>query len=314
MKRILLPGIGGVVLAVLMTPSLNAQQCFGNSDIIGPYAFAGYRNVFVGVPSTAPGTTGTVTTTPIGQLLNGVTGAGPFSAVGVVLADGQGNFFAQPSGTTGAGFQQLVGTYSANRDCTVTVTFNNVASTTGGTGSTATTNAVTFEGIELDRGNEIDLVQANATNPGAVLTLRRTFQNGGCTNATLTGTLGLIGQAFLTSTAAPGTGGPVGGVGSDTAVTPEPIIGRLVTTGNGIFGVDALSSNPALPNRQLTGTYTVNPDCTGTMTIVTKDGVARAAKFVITRPAGSCQNPGQVRPEVLFGFSDTGVSGVGSAR
>ena len=49
--------------------------------------------------------------------------------------------------------------------------------------------------------------------------------------------------------------------------TAVPLFGRLVSNGDGIFGFDALGQGSALPGRQLSGTYTVNPDCTGTQLI-----------------------------------------------
>ena len=67
----------------------------------------------------------------------------------------------------------------------------------------------------------------------------------GCTNASLRGTYSHIGTGFVTA-------GPLAGVGTDTF------------DGNGGFTTTArLSVNGNLVSATATGTYKVNPDCTG---------------------------------------------------
>jgi hypothetical protein len=71
----------------------------------------------------------------------------------------------------------------------------------------------------------------------------------GCTNASLRGTYSHIGTGFVTA-------GPLAGVGTDTF------------DGNGGFTTTArLSVNGNIVSSTATGTYKVNPDCTGTYTI-----------------------------------------------
>jgi hypothetical protein len=228
----------------------------------------------------------------------------PFSTVGRIYADGNGHFLASAGTSTNV----QIGTYSVSTDCTIAVTVTDKFATPPATppGTPASTPAsATFEGVVLDRGNQIELLQPAASANGAVLSLRRVYQNSGCTNATLGGTFGIATQAFLTGTDTTGT----------SSLTLLPVTGRLTSSGNGLFGVKAAGDTSPLKGRQLAGTYTVNSDCTGTMQIVTADGVARNASFVITRPSsGVCQVPGFARPEILFGFTDPGVSGFGSAR
>jgi hypothetical protein len=306
MKKLILPGIAGALLLTLLSPQLNAQVCFGNSDVVGPYAFAGSRSVFVPVPATPPGTNGTGTTnpfssTPVGNLLSGVSSALPFSTVGRIYADGNGHLLASAGTLTNA----QIGTYSVSTDCTISVTLIDKFATAPAGTPASTSASATFDGIVLDRGNQIELLQPAAAANGAVLSLRRVYQNSGCTNATLGGTFGIATQAFLTGTDTTGT----------SSLTLLPVTGRLTSSGNGLFGVKATGDTSPLKGRQLAGTYTVNSDCTGTMQIVTADGVTRNASFVITRPSsGACQVPGFARPEILFGFTDPGVSGFGSAR
>ena len=62
MKRLILSGLGGALMLVLI-PTLDAQVCSGNSNVVGPYAFAGSRLVFVGAPPATPGTGSTGGTT-----------------------------------------------------------------------------------------------------------------------------------------------------------------------------------------------------------------------------------------------------------
>ena len=200
--------------------------------------------------STTTGSTGTpvVSNTPIGSLVGGVTGLSPFAVVGRVAADGAGNLFAAPTAT---GTPHQVGTYTVNPDCTITVSLNDVfvgisiappgtsGATSGnstGTGSgssgsssgsgmssgsssspsansaTTTPVSVQFEGLIFDQGAQIDLRQAGASDTSAAVTLQRVFQFGGCTDATLTGTFGLVSQ--ITSTAS--TGGTGGGTTGNT--------------------------------------------------------------------------------------------------
>ena len=72
----------------------------------------------------------------------------------------------------------------------------------------------------------------------------------GCTNASLRGTFSHIGTGFITAV------GPFAGVGTD------------IFDGNGgITGTASLSINGNIVSGTETGTYKVNPDCTGTYTI-----------------------------------------------
>ena len=74
--------------------------------------------------------------------------------------------------------------------------------------------------------------------------------NKGCTNASLKGTFSHMGTGFITG------GGPFAGVSTDTF------------DGNGgITGTGSLSVNGNIVPVTATGTYKVNPDCTGTYTI-----------------------------------------------
>src|SRR5215831_5706666 len=76
----------------------------------------------------------------------------------------------------------------------------------------------------------------------------------GCTNASLKATFSHIGTRFIT--APPTKAGPLAGVGTDT-----------FDRNGGITSTGRLSVNGNIVPVTATGTYKVNPDCTGTYTI-----------------------------------------------
>jgi uncharacterized protein YdeI (BOF family) len=92
----------------------------------------------------------------------------------------------------------------------------------------------------------------------------------GCSNATLKGTFA---YTITGSTSAPPPfGGPIAGVGKQTA------------DGNGhVSGTQTVSVNGNILRQTYTGTYTVNPDCTGSITLVVDipPGLVTHSDFVI---------------------------------
>ena len=108
--------------------------------------------------------------------------------------------------------------------------------------------------------------------------------NKGCSNSSLKGTFAHMATGFVT--APPAMAGPFAGVGTDTF------------DGNGgITGAATLSINGNIVPLTETGTYKVNPDCTGTYT-VTSQGGTTIASFVITDGGNEiqaiCTDPGIV--------------------
>ena len=102
----------------------------------------------------------------------------------------------------------------------------------------------------------------------------------GCTNASLKGTFSHVGTGFITGV------GPLAGAGTDTF------------DGNGgITGTASLSINGTIVSLTETGTYKVNPDCTGTYTVSSAGG-STTAFFVIddggNEVKGVCTDPGIV--------------------
>lgn len=107
--------------------------------------------------------------------------------------------------------------------------------------------------------------------------------NKGCSNASLKGTFAHVATGFLT--APPAMAGPFAGAGTDTF------------DGNGGFtGTATLSLNGNIVSATETGTYKVNPDCTGTYTVPGPGGTT--VFFVIADSGnefhGVCADPGVV--------------------
>jgi hypothetical protein len=81
-------------------------------------------------------------------------------------------------------------------------------------------------------------------------------ENRGCSNATLRGSFGYTASGTLLPTAVPA---PLAG--------PFGEIGRQTFDGNGNTTATAtINANGNIVNVTIEGTYTVNPDCTGSMT------------------------------------------------
>ncbi len=341
------------VAGMLLTAgSSEARVCEGNAAIQGPFGFSASRfglvgsplaftGAFTGTAVTPPGTTtGTGTGTGTGQtgtatsnlpplastgaggLVTGAATSEPFARTGLLFADGIGGLFLDSAQL------QAIGTYSVNPDCSVAVSLNNAfafgATTSGGTGAgtgtgtggtqtgtgtTGTTAAltapstVTFDGVIVDGGEEIDLVQTGSVG-GTTMTWRKTA--GICSNNDLFGDFGIVGNATAVTT---GTSG--------LAFTPFAIAGRLQTDGLGNLTTDAFSIATANPTQVLTGTYTVNPDCTGTAQV---SGSSSGLDFVVVREfTVGTRVPGAqatviAQPVMLFDLTGRGVVGSGSAK
>jgi len=189
----------------------------------------------------------------------------PLVQVGHLAFDGNGNVSGAHDTSLGG---QLIphfdsGTYTVNSDCT--------------TGTIALANGFTMNIVITSGGQEIKFVSAT---------------NGGVTP----GTLRLMGTSCSAST----LGGNSYGYASDGLVTPGngngfPRVGGYVPfadAGQIWFGVDGSISGVdnanfggvVTPGQPITGTYSVNPDCTGTTTMAIA-GVDSSWHFVILQSA-----------------------------
>lgn len=111
-------------------------------------------------------------------------------------------------------------------------------------------------------------------------------QNKACSNASLHGIFADKDTGFITSP--PALAGPFAGVNVET------FDGNGTLTGHGM-----VSLNGEIAPQSYTGTYTVNPDCTGTYTIeISPFGLTTHAFFVITDGGNELQvvitDPGNV--------------------
>jgi hypothetical protein len=172
------------------------------------------------------------------------------------------------------------------------------------------------------------------------LELFRPFLNSGCSNASLDGAYGFGGfglQAFGMPSPPPSNGDddddddddngepPSNGgnnQSSSSGVTPFALVGRAFANAGGTFGMDAAGNN-SIPNgaRQLTGTYRVNDDCTGTATLMSTTGDQQTSvpvAFVLTPstvPTAAGQiSAGPPRAEIRFVFTGSTYAGSGVAR
>jgi hypothetical protein len=187
---------------------------------------------------------------------------------------------------------------------------------------------VTFTGFLANGGTEIDLVPTaqmpagNTVPPAALLQLARINAQTTCSASSLTGPYALIGSGFTSANA------------------HASFLARIRFDGNGkVVDDTVLGQNTPLAAFQYTGTYIVNADCTGSLTLSQKiastttppaTGGATTTTppitiwFVITNPivqvnsTGSVafQSPFSLRPSLVFSFANQSevVSGIGKAQ
>jgi hypothetical protein len=234
--------------------------------------------VGTGTPTTGSGSaTVAFSNTELGRLLGGVGNTVPFSSAGMLYFDGFGGVRAYP--TVQGGASMSAGTYVINPDCTITVTLTDVF----GTNKTASS----LQGIILSGGSEIDLgvFQTASTTTGGTATggtpttttsgtvavnqssslirLVRSFSFS-CNASNLVGPYALIASGAGATSIANNTGTGTGTTSAQT-VAPFFLFGRV--NFDGVGNITADPGNFSLSSLRYTGTYTVNSDCTGTMTL-----------------------------------------------
>ncbi len=287
--------VGG---ALAIAPALQARTCSGNADLLGGFGWSGSRAVAF-VPAT-PVTAINGSTTQIGALTAGAANSAAFASVGRVYLDGAGGIFSTSTPLTPL---LQVGTYAVNSDCTVSATLTDAFATPGGAGLTPIQASVAFEGFVVQNFNEIDLVQTGAAASGAVVTLRKVKQFNSCGIDSLTGTFGLAASGVATAAPTPG---------ATPVATPFNLFGRINADGTGFLVQDSVGLASPLTQRQYTGTYTVNQDCTGSAILVGPDTKSRKIDFVVVTPGGP--NPTNATKALAFSFTDPGVVGAGLAQ
>jgi hypothetical protein len=324
-----------LMTASLLTPQLEARTCSGNSDVVGPFGFVAIRAGFFLLGATAPGTAGTAggplipmpitppgtgggtvigSNTPIGKLVAGLSNRNAFTSVGRIFADGMGSLYTASmpgSQTTDTKF----GTYQVSPDCSVTATIGDAFRPQ--TGSNVGSDPISLEGLISTSGasDEIDLVPTGGKGLGATLRLIKTSQMNACNNGSLNGSYSVLGEGVLAPGTSPGgtTGGGATGTGAFTSGatgglgTPFSVLGRTVADGSGNLMTDA-SSTTSPVKRPITGTYTMNADCTGTARLQDgTGGTARNVGFMLL-------NQGPAKQTLELMFTDPGVVGSGEAK
>jgi hypothetical protein len=247
-----------------------------------------------GIPVNSAG----YSSTEVGMLLSGISTATstPFASSGTLYLDGAGNVLATytpvpPTATspTPSPLTQIVGAYVVYSNCTITVSLTDVF----GTNTTATS----LQGTILNGGNEIDLgvLQSAASTTGTSTSTTGTagfFESNvlvklvrpalpTCSTTTLSGPYVLIGTATGVESAT-GTSSA-----STQSEAPFFFFGLVQFDGNGNIvspptltsastapaaPSNGMSSSPGLNYLQFTGTYTVNSDCSGSLTMTSSAG------------------------------------------
>jgi hypothetical protein len=191
----------------------------------------------------------------------------PFVQVGHLTFDGNGNFSGAYDTSTGGILIPHVdsGTYSVNSDCTT------------GEISFATGIGFRMSVVITSGGQEIKFV--SATTGGVNSGTLRLMAAAPCSAGILNGNS--YGYATHGLRASPGNGFPrIGGF------VPFADAGQISFAADAsVSGVDNVNlGGVVIPGRSISGTYSVNSDCTGTTTM-TIDGVDNSWHFVILQGA-----------------------------
>ncbi|MFN7926285.1 MAG: hypothetical protein U0Q16_39670 [Bryobacteraceae bacterium] len=277
-----------------VTPAVRAQLCSGPQDFSGPYVFTAERLLYAPVTVTPPGSTGEFSTTTVGALARAGSGVNvsPVSISGRVLGDGAGLLFqVDPTDSSSV----RIGTYTVNTDCTMQMKIQDVFAKNSAFSSAT----ITFNGVLQDRGGEANLSSGDSQ---LLVSFVRPFLANGCSNSTLSGAYGVSGSAVS-----------LGDSGTQATSLPFTIIGRFWADGSGAFTVDSAAG--AQPKMQLTGTYKVNSDCTGSATWVLPGDttIGRKVAFVL---AQSQSPPGLqgARAALRFALTEGKLAGTGLAK
>ena len=286
------------ISAILCAQAGSAQTCQVRQrnllskgvTVGGYYSYSAIGNGLPGsllTPAVSSGTS-TFTSSGVGQLLSGLAGTVPFSSSGMLFLDALGNILANPTAQSGGTI--LVGTYVvSSSDCTITVTLNDafapnpIATNLQGA-------AMSLQGVVVLDGAEIDLgiLQNISTAPAATTTglyasntlvklVRQKSPSCGLDN--LVGSYALIGTGNRVAMAAAGPGTAT--ISAMPTEAPFFLFALVQFDGNG--GIQA-GTTSALGFLQFAGSYTLNPDCTGTMSL---DNGTAISSTVSTAQAGS---------------------------
>lgn len=329
----------------------------------------------------------TFSNTNIGELLGGIAGGTQFGLSGILLFDGNGHIQATSSATS-ATAQVGTYNVNPDCSISVSLTdvFGATTSTVT-TSATQLAGVILGRGAEIDLTSASNLQTTTTTTTGSGSTTTTTAQNGltiklvrvlysnGCSVSNLSGLYGFVLNPIAIQTSTTGTG-TTGTTGTGTTGTGTTTTGTTTTTTatqqGAIFGyvdfdgaghiiavpaVTATATNPfgapaptpaTFSSLDYTGTYTVNPDCSGSMTInnassssttgtgstgttgtgtttgmgTTTSGTSLTIDFVITPPtttsgqvasANANAHAANGAPELSLSFSNSDEAGWGYA-
>jgi hypothetical protein len=264
------------VLSLSATFAAAQQTCTATTaSVIGSYTYIATEFPFSTSVLNPPGTITTTTSqtysnSQIGTLLQSVLGGGAFSSANVLYFDGAGHISIAASSSSFTA-SSVIGTYTVNGDCTIGVTLtdtlNNTTNSAGGANTQATTSMI---GFVAGGGAEIYLTEpqsSSSTNGNTPLVtgqfasrlsieLIRTYTYG-CSVGSLSGSYGLIGSGFVE------TGTPA----TTQSVQPVTLFAVVTFDGGGHIIQQTVAPGSSLGNFQYTGSYSVNANCAGTMTL-----------------------------------------------
>jgi hypothetical protein len=256
------------------------------ASVNGTYGYTATElSLMNGLAITPPGTNPQVySDTPIGSLIGSIHGGNAFWLAGTLTFDGVGNISAASSSST-LGAQTIVGTYTVSSGCVIAINLTDAFNTTptSATVTAPTPGTTSLIGLVLGGGSQIDLSAAQSTtstngntplvNTGVasrlIIQLTRGLSSV-CSAATLSGSYGLIGTGFAVVNPSTGTNGTgATGTGSTNTSTgteqPATLLSILDFDGNGNVIAQTVNGSSPLANFQMTGTYIVNLDCSGSM-------------------------------------------------
>lgn len=180
-----------------------------------------------------------------GWMLNGtIFGRGFIGGIGVYSFDGNGNLSTHGTVAfedTGLGHPNFTGTYTVKPDCT---------------GSLNHPMGLPHEIVIIDGGKEILEIAAESDRVMTWVSKKQGLEE--CTEASLNGSYGLIGH------------------GTNVARGLEVAVGVITFDGSGHWSLAVTEVHLDTDVEHITnpnGTYTVNPDCTGSLELPTQIGL-----------------------------------------
>jgi hypothetical protein len=206
-----------------------------------------------------------------GFTITGVNGSGSLTAaVGQLVADGKGKFTGSETVSVAGVISSnvpLIGTYSMKSGCTGT------AAITSGGGP-----AANFSAVVVSNGAQMEITRTDAGTAEYGYALAQGKAT--CTNAGIKNTFGFRGGGF------------------NSSLAPYAYNGQVKLNGlGGVTGTETASFGGTIQTFALTGSYSVNANCTGTATFNGGTGNVAHTNFVIVNGGASAM---QIQTDANF--------------